>query len=477
MMLCAFLLVSSAHAFGFDFGDMFDQAFGGAGGGMRFQMGGGRPRMAQFPRHIRQEIAEDFAWLKGTEWTMSNKVVIKFTVDGFVLTNNQECVHPQQCLWSAYDGQINVAMLQSGLFTFRPDSVPASTAAEDVTKVTISGKREADKQSLALKFVRIFDMTSREDAMDLYAVLGVEPDASTADIKKAYRRLTVAHHPDQNQGDANAQAKFNEITKASEILSDSVKRMLYDTGGMEAIRAMDRGEIQRGQDALLEIGVPLSVLFTGGTVSPIYRRRVVCTGCRVNPRLERCRACTRCPSEIRLVNQQVGPGFFVQQQVQVDSKEYCKFEEKPLEISVKKGARAGEDILIEAMADQRPGLIPGNVIVRIKQLPDKRFVREGHNLKTTLTVGLREALLGFTHDVELPDSTLVPITTTSVTQPGQVIRVAGEGMPIKDDSDRRGDLIVTVAVQLPVSLTSEQKTAVASLFEQTAKADTRADEL
>ena len=320
-------------------------------------------------------------------------------------------------------------------------------------------------------------MTSREDAMDLYAVLGVEADASTADIKKAYRRLTVEHHPDQNQGDANAQAKFNEITKASEILSDSIKRMMYDSGGMEAIRALERGEVQKGQDVLMEIGIPLSVLFTGGTVAPMYRRRTVCSGCRVNPKLDRCRGCAKCPSEIRTVNQQVGPGFYVQQQVQVDSKEFCKTEEKPLEVNIRKGMRAGEDILMEAMADQRPGMIPGNVVVRIKQLPDAKFVREGNNLKTTLTVGLREALLGFTQDVELPDTTLVPITTTAVTQPGQVIRVPGEGMPVKDDDDKRGDLIVTVAVQLPTTLTSEQKTAVGNLFAQSSKKDTGADEL
>jgi DnaJ-class molecular chaperone len=469
------LLTGSASSFGFE--DLFGQAFGGGGGGFQFQMGGGRPRAAQLPQSVKNEISDDFAWLRGTEWTLNARIVLKFSIDGFVQTNTQECNGPSQCVYAAYDGQIYVSMLQSGLYSMRPEKVPQSTDAADIEKIVISGKREADRVKITLKFNRIYDTRSREDALDLYAVLGVDFEASTGEIKKAFRRLTLELHPDQNQGDPTAQAKFNDATRASEILSDPTKRMLYDTGGMEAIRSLEKGEVQKGQDVLFEINVPLSMLFTGGNVAPTYRRRVVCTGCRSNPRLERCGGCSKCPTELRTVSQQVGPGFYIQQQVQVDSKEWCKMEEKPLEVNIPRGARNGDDVVMEGAADQRPGMIPGNVIVRLKQQPDASFHRDGHNLKTFITITLREALLGFRKDIVMPDQSIVPIVTNGVTQPQQVMKVQGEGMPKKDDPGSRGDLVITVVVQLPTSLTSEEKASIGDIFDQPSVAGNRAGEL
>ena len=470
-------------ALAFNMGDLFEQAFGGGGGGsFHFQMGGmgghhQMARAARLPVSIRNVIGDEFAWLKGTEWVWNNRLTVKFGMDGFFISDARECSHMQQCPWAAYEGKIYVMMSESGLHVLGAERMPGSWNAADLAKTGIAGKRIDEGSGVRLVFKRIFDNTSRENALDLYAVLGVTAEASTADIKKAYRRMTVEHHPDQNQGDPEAQTKFNEITRANEILSDPTRRMLYDTGGMEAIRAMDKGEVQKGQDVVMEVTVPLSVLFTGGSIAPKYRRRVVCAGCRTNPRLERCRGCARCPSEIRMVNQQVGPGFFVQQQVQVDSKELCKTEDTPLDMTIERGANSGDQIVMDRMAEQRPGMIPGNVVVRLKQIDDARFTRDGHNLKTTITVGLREALLGFRKDVTHLDGTVVPIVTSAVTQPMQVIRIPGEGMPHKNDPDTRGDLFVTVKIEFPAKLTREQQDTIASLFDQTSAKEIKAEEL
>ena len=462
-----------AAAWGFDMGDLFEQAFGGGAGGgsFHFQMGGGGhhqiPRAARLPSWVQNVIGEEFAWLKGTEWSWNNHLTVKFNQDGFFLSDARECSRMQQCPWAAYEDKIFIMMSESGLHVLRANRAPASSDADDLARTQIAGKRNDDGLVIKLAFKRIFDFTSREDALDLYGVLGVSVDASTADVKKAYRRMTVEHHPDQNQGDPNAQAKFNEITRANEILSDPTKRMLYDTGGMEAIRSMEKGEVQKGQDVLLEVAVPLSVLFTGGAVSPKYRRRIVCAGCKSNPKMDRCKGCSRCPSEVRMVNQQVGPGFYVQQQVQVDSKELCRMEDTPLEMTIERGASSGDQIVMERMAEQRPSMIPGNVIVKIKQLDDAVFVREGNNLKTSVTVNLREALLGFRKDITHLDGTLVPLITSAVTQPMQVIRIPGEGMPLKNDPDTRGDLFVTVKIEFPKVLSKEQQESISRLFDQT----------
>jgi DnaJ-class molecular chaperone len=454
---------------GFNFENIFEQAFGG---GVRFEMGGGRggmqmPKPVQFPGGIKNEIAPEFEWLKGTEWNWGERETIKFTLDGVLISSFGECQPQSRCLWSAYNGQVNLMMSRSGLFKAKIPSLPDSSDTQHLRSMRIRYTRSNGDSDAETTFSRIFDYTSREDALDLYGVLGVDQEADTATIKKAYRRLSVEHHPDQSKDDpVSAQAKFNEITKANTILSDPIKRLMYDTGGMEAIRAMEKGEIQNGQDMLFEIQVPLNLLYTGGDSGVTFRRRVVCSQCRVNPKQEKCRGCSRCPGEVRMVNQQVAPGFYMQQQVQVESKEYCKIDDSKLEFRIEKGMVDGTDIVIERMAEQRPGIIPGNVIVRIRQKQDPKFQRNGNDLKTSISVPLVDALAGFEKGlVHLDGENIVINRNNKVTQPREVVKIEGQGMPIRGDMDGRGDLFVTVEIDFPrKSLSKEQRAAIIAAF-------------
>ena len=452
MILCILLLLSTLGV-AFNFEGIFEQAFGG---GVRFEMGGGFggmqvPKAIQFPGGVRNEIAPEFEWLKGTEWNWGTRETIKFNNDGILVSSFGECQPQLRCLWAAYKGEVFLMMSKSGFFRAKLKSQPASNDVDALKSVRLLFKSSSGDSNAQITFNRIFDYTSREDALDLYAVLGVEQDADTATIKKAYRRLSVEYHPDQNKDDpVTAQAKFNDITKANTILSDPIKRLMYDTGGMEAIRAMDKGEVQRGQDMMFQIPVPLSLLFTGGESGVNYRRRVVCAQCRVNPKQDKCRSCSRCPGEVRMVNQQVGPGFFVQQQVQVDSKEYCRMDDTKVEFQIEKGMTDGTDIVIERMAEQRPGIIPGNVVVRIREQSDGNFQRAGNDLKTSMSVPLIEALLGFQRSIKQLDGESIVINRNNqVTQPGHVVKIEGEGMPVRGDMDARGDMFVTVGVEFP----------------------------
>jgi len=96
-----------------------------------------------------------------------------------------------------------------------------------------------------------------EEEVDLYERLGLEAEASTREIKSAYRKMSVVHHPDKNGGGDAAIAKFREITEAYEILSDPEKRVLYDHGGIGAARkglqAQEEGALERLHHAVLAL--------------------------------------------------------------------------------------------------------------------------------------------------------------------------------------------------------------------------------
>merc|ERR1719310_883052 len=97
--------------------------------------------------------------------------------------------------------------------------------------------------ALALGGLNVVAQLSDLDGVDLYEVLEVDDSASEADIKRSYRKLSVKYHPDKVGGKVD---QFNRIRDAYEILSDPSKRVLYDSGGVEAVRQAEKGNIEEG---------------------------------------------------------------------------------------------------------------------------------------------------------------------------------------------------------------------------------------
>merc|ERR1711988_193323 len=97
---------------------------------------------------------------------------------------------------------------------------------------------------------------------DLYGALGLPDDADEAQIKKVYRKLSIKYHPDKNP-DAESKAKFAEIRDAYEVLNDPDKKILYDTGGMAAVRKGDKGQIEKTEDHNSDVSVKLDDLYLG----------------------------------------------------------------------------------------------------------------------------------------------------------------------------------------------------------------------
>merc|ERR1711988_1098451 len=122
---------------------------------------------------------------------------------------------------------------------------------------------------------------------DLYGALGLPDDADEAQIKKVYRKLSIKYHPDKNP-DAESRAKFAEIRDAYEILNDPDKKILYDTGGMEAVKKADKGQVEKTDDFQSSLDISLKELYLGGEKLGQVKRRVVCRGCALKPDAPQC---------------------------------------------------------------------------------------------------------------------------------------------------------------------------------------------
>ena len=323
-----------------------------------------------------------------------------------------------------------------------------------------------------------------KDDFDPYETLGVDDEATDREIKRAYRKLSMKWHPDKNKGNADAVAKFQTITKAYEILSDGDKKALFDAGGMELVEEGSREQPQdpfaaffgggrqrqqggkrrsskKGKDFQMSMDVSLEDMYNGGGRAAQITRRVICRGCGENGKkrhLERCKACTtKCPNEVRMVQRQMAPGFVVQQQEEVPSKEKCKNEPKTLTATIERGVPDGERITFERASEQRPGFIPGDVIMVLKQRKHRLFERRGNDLFHKITISLKQALTGFKRTLKHLDGHEVEIDTFgTVVHYGEVRKFQGEGMPVHNFPSQFGDLHVEFRVDFPRSFNQQQ---------------------
>jgi DnaJ-class molecular chaperone len=459
--------------------ELFSQFGGGGGGGEQFQfqmggdgqmfqMGGGggqkRPKKPKFPKGVPNKVSKDMAWVKGTEWNWNNWRDVKFQKDGSFEAPTRDC-QGGMCLWSAEKGKIYILWGEVGLHEGTIiGQMPTEQDPAQMKGLKLKGKRK-DGQTFQAGFKRVFDFEAAEMDKDLYGMLGISDDSDEGEIKKVYRKLSIKYHPDKNPGEAGKK-KFAEIRDAYEILNDPDKKILYDTGGMEAVKKHDKGEVQKGDDLSSSLDLSLDDLYNGAMRQANYDRRVVCRGCAERPDKPNCQGCSKCPNEVKTVNVQMGP-FMTQQQQEVPSKEKCKQQQTSIDAHVEKGMRDGESLTFPRMAEQRPGMLPGAVVLSLKVRKHAKFTRKGDDLHMTMKISIREALLGWSQKIRHMDNHIVELSTESVTRPFQVFKVKAEGMPQKEDPATFGDLYVKVEVMFPTKTTDEQQKLIASVFDAT----------
>ena len=309
-----------------------------------------------------------------------------------------------------------------------------------------------------------------QDAEDLYAVLDIDETATAGEVKKAYRKQSLRHHPDKG-GDS---VVFKEVSRAYEVLGDGEKRALYDAGGMEAVeKGVGATDMfgrptgpQRGGDVSVTASVSLEDMYRGGSVRARVRRRVVCRGCGARRRPSaNCTGCTAsCPPELKTVQRRVGM-MLMQQQVETPSAERCREDTTTLHAAIERGAADGAQVVFPRASEQTPGRIPGDVIVRLKASRHAVFARDGADLRMNMSVPLRAALLGFERTIRHLDGHAVHISRSVISETGDVITLAGQGMPKLGTPSEHGLLHVVLHVSMPSALTAAERDFVSTNFE------------
>ncbi|KAK3322226.1 hypothetical protein B0H66DRAFT_553759 [Apodospora peruviana] len=342
-----------------------------------------------------------------------------------------------------------------------------------------------------------------EEEVDLYALLGVDKSASPNDIKKAYRKLALQHHPDKVPEEirAESEVKFKAVTQAYEILRDEEKRHMYDTHGMAAFDpsrggggpevdlndilsqmfGMNMGGMpggggprrpRRSPDEDQPYKVTLEELYKGKTVKFAAEKQVICSQCKGTGAKEKVKPnkCDHCRGAgLQEAYRQIGPGLVRKEVVSCDhcqgsgmdykEKDRCKKckgkrtvkEKKALELYIPRGSMQGERIVLEGEADQLPDQTPGDLIFHLQEEPHDIFTRIGHDLSAELTVTLAEALSGFSRVVvKHLDGRGIHIDHPrgKILRPGEALKVPSEGMPIKR-SEMTGDLYLVVKIDFP----------------------------
>ena len=352
-------------------------------------------------------------------------------------------------------------------------------------------------------------------ATDYYELLGVSRNASDDELKRAYRRLARELHPDANPGDASAEARFKEVTIAYETLRDPERRQRYDMYGPEAARGSgaggadpfgfgvnlgdifetffggqaggfgppgQRGSTRRGSDAEIFLDLSLAEAAFGAERGVTVTLPVPCetcqgTGARPGTTPMTCTEC-RGAGQVQQVRQSFlgqmvtstvcprchGLGEIITSPCADCRGEGRRTKERSLTVEVPAGVDDGATLRISGAGPAAVrGGVPGDLYVHLRVAPEPGLERSGTDLLCQVKVSFAQAALGTTVEVPSLEGAL-ELDVPAGIQSGAVLRLAGKGVP-RLRSKRRGDLLVSVAVETPGRLSKEEEGLLRRLAE------------
>jgi molecular chaperone DnaJ len=332
---------------------------------------------------------------------------------------------------------------------------------------------------------------------DYYEVLGVARSATDDELKKAFRRLAMKHHPDRNPGDHACEEQFKEAKQAYEVLADKQKRAMYDQHGHAAFEGGGRGggfhadvgdifgdifsdifgmgrgggggRARRGSDLryVLELDLEEAVFGIERTID--ISTLVACGGCAGSGSADgKTEPCTTCRGHGRVRMQQ---GIFSVQQAcpacngsGTTIKTPCKTcrgegrvpNERSLQVKIPAGVDSGDRIRLTGQGEAGgAGSTPGDLYVEVRVREHAIFQREGDDLYCEVPIRFSQAALGA--DLKVPTLEGEAVITIPVeTQTGKLFRLRGKGVR-NVRSGRVGDLHCRVVVETPIRLTRRQR--------------------
>jgi molecular chaperone DnaJ len=356
---------------------------------------------------------------------------------------------------------------------------------------------------------------------DYYERLGIARDASTEEVKKAYRKLALKYHPDRNEGSKDAEARFKEVTEAYEVLRDSEKRATYDRYGEQGLRggpggpgfggfdfsdAIEvfmrdfggfagfeeifggrrggRGRTDSGKGQTLRVRLPLTLKDVVKGVKKKIKVAVLeacetCGGSGAAPGTSAtpCRNCGGTGEE-RQVQRSVfgqfvsvapcracrGEGRIIEERCDTCRGDGRVRTEKEMDVEVPAGVSSENFLTLRGQGNSGPrGGPKGDIIVLLEVQEDPRFRRDGEHLLFELPINFTQAALG--DEVQVP--TVEGAARVSIppgTQTGEVLRLRGQGLPGLHGRGR-GDQLVRVRVWTPQKLSREQERLLKELKE------------
>lgn len=345
---------------------------------------------------------------------------------------------------------------------------------------------------------------------DYYEVLGVQKNASKDEIKKAYRKLAVKYHPDQNSGNPEAEDKFKEATEAYEVLANDQKRQAYDQFGFAGLEGMGAGgaqdfssvfhdfedifgdfsgifdsffgggtrrrrsgeRVQRGADLRYNLEISFQEAVFGAKKEISYRKSTACHVCGGSG-AESGSGKKICPSCGGSGQVRRSSGFFSiastcptcsgEGHVIENPCDACRgsgLEEKnqKIKVTIPAGIESGKRINIPKQGEAGPNGGPsGDLYVYINVVSHEYFQRDGNDLYCLVPVSVSQAALGTEIFVKTLDDKKLKLKIPAGTQNGKILRIRNEGVPYLHNQNRRGDLYIKIFVEVPKKLNSKAK--------------------
>ena len=333
---------------------------------------------------------------------------------------------------------------------------------------------------------------------DYYEVLGVERTASAEEIKKAYRKVALKHHPDRNPGDKGAEAQFREASEAYQVLCDAEKRAQYDRFGHAAFEQgaggfdfnaagfedifgdifgdffggprRGRSRARRGEDLRYDLEITFEESVFGAEKTLRIPRLVTCEDCsgsgsKDNAPRDTCSAC-RGSGQLRFqqglfsiaktCGQCQGQGSVLRDPCRTCSGSGTVQSQQSLSVRIPAGVDTGSRLKLRGEGEAGFNKGPAGdlyVVIHVREHP--LFKRDGTDVVCDVPIGFTQAALGAEIDVPTPHGK-VKMKVPAGTQSGNVFRLKGKGVP-----DLRGyghgDALVRVVVETPRKLTAKQR--------------------